>query len=180
MIETGHYLAGVTLRPALLEDAPALAKLGRESFVAAFGYLYADEDLTPFLEQTKSDEAVAQQIADPDCRICLAFVSERLVGFCRLALTCGWPDHALGQHVVELKQLYTDPAMTRRGIGARLMDWALATARENCADEMQISVWSGNLQGQKFYARYGFAKVADVTFQVGAQSDEEFLFARQP
>ncbi|MFM5953915.1 MAG: GNAT family N-acetyltransferase, partial [Novosphingobium sp.] len=29
-----------------------------------------------------------------------------------------------------------------------------------------------------FYARYGFAKVADITFRVGEQLDEEFLFAR--
>ena len=43
---------------------------------------------------------------------------------------------------------------------------------------MQLSVWSGNDGAQRFYARHGFAKVADVTFRVGEQIDEEFLFAR--
>ena len=82
------------------------------------------------------------------------------------------------RQTIELKQLYTDPARTGEGIGAALMDWALAEAATRGADEMQLSVWSGNDGAQRFYARYGFAKVADVHFWVGAQRDDEFLFSR--
>ena len=45
------------------------------------------------------------------------------------------------------------------------------------ADEMQLSVWSGNHGAQRFYARYGFEKVADVHFWVGAHRDDEFLLS---
>ena len=38
-------------------------------------------------------------------------------------------------------------------------------------------MWSGNDGAQRFYARYGFARVADITFNVGEQVDDEFLFA---
>jgi ribosomal protein S18 acetylase RimI-like enzyme len=57
------------------------------------------------------------------------------------------------------------------------MDWALSMARERGADEVQLSVWSENDGAQRFYARYGFAKVADITFAVGEQLDHEYLFA---
>lgn len=43
---------------------------------------------------------------------------------------------------------------------------------------MQLSVYSDNPGAQRFYARYGFAKVADIHFMVGNQRDEEFLFAK--
>ena len=101
-----------------------------------------------------------------------------LIAWCRLDLACGWPEHARGQRVVELKQLYTAPGLTGSGLGTALMDWALAAARDHGADEMQLSVWSGNEGAQRFYARYGFARVADIHFMVGRQRDEEFLFAR--
>ena len=58
------------------------------------------------------------------------------------------------------------------------MDWVLADARTEGADEIQLSVFSGNTDAQRFYHRYGFAKVADIHFMVGEQRDEEFLFAR--
>ena len=57
------------------------------------------------------------------------------------------------------------------------MDWALTEARSRGADEIQLSVWSGNDGAQRFYARYGFVHVADVTFRVGSQLDDEFLLS---
>lgn len=168
----------MNLRPATAEDAAALADLGRRSFVVKFGHMYTPEDLANFLEDSHSEAKVAKEIADPGMRIMLAVEDGRLLGYCKMVLDCGWPEHARGGAVIELKQLYTDPEATGRGIGASLMDWALDLARERAADEVQLSVWSGNEGAQKFYARYGFGKVADIHFMVGEQRDEEFLFAR--
>ncbi len=168
----------LTLRPATAADVPALAALGRDSFVAKFGHMYRPEDLAFYLAATFSHEAIAAEVANPDRLYRLADLDGKLGGYCKLGLICGFPDHARGQNVIELKQLYTDPAMTGQGLGAALMDWALAVAQQRGADEMQLSVFSGNDGAQRFYARYGFAKVADIHFWVGEQRDDEFLFAR--
>ena len=165
------------LRSMVVEDIPALAQLGRESFVAKFGTLYRAEDLAAFLESMHSDAAVAAELADSNKRYCLAERGGALVGYCKLSLVCGWPEYARGAYPIELKQLYTAPELSGQGLGAALMDWVLAQAREHKADEIQLSVWSGNDGAQRFYARYGFVKVADITFRVGEQLDEEFLFS---
>jgi ribosomal protein S18 acetylase RimI-like enzyme len=162
-------------RPA---DAASLAKLGADSFVAKFGHLYRAEDLAGFLEGSHSEAKVAKEIADPRLRVALVEDGGELLGFCKLVMDCGWPDHARGDHVIELKQLYTAPGATGQGIGACLMDWALAEAAGYGADEIQLSVYADNPGAQKFYARYGFEKVADIHFMVGEQRDEEFLFAK--
>ena len=166
------------LRPAFAADAPALAALGRDSFVAKFGAMYTPEDLATFLAQMHSDEVVAREIANPQARYCLAERDGAMVGYCKLGLACGWPEHAHGSQTIELKQLYTAPGATGGGIGSALMGWALAEAGALGADEIQLSVWSGNTAAQRFYHRYGFAHVADTHFWVGEQCDEEFLFAR--
>lgn len=167
------------LRDATVSDAPAVAALGGEAFCAAFAYLYRPEDLNAFLAANHVPEKAAAEIANPAMRVHLA-VDEagKLLGFCKLVLACGWREHARAEKVVELKQLYTDPTVTGRGIGAALMDWALAEAADQGAGEMQLSVWSGNDGAQRFYARYGFAKMADIHFIVGEQRDEEFLYAK--
>ena len=168
----------VTLRPALLADAPALAALGRDSFIAKFGPMYRPDDLAAFLAEQHSPQIVAGQLADPVYRVVLAEREGTLAGYCKLVLVCGWPEHARGSNPIELKQLYTAPGATGGGIGSALMDWALAKAHAEGADEIQLSVFSGNTDAQRFYHRYGFAKVADIHFMVGEQRDEEFLFAR--
>jgi ribosomal protein S18 acetylase RimI-like enzyme len=168
----------MNLRPATPDDAPALSRLGTDSFVVKFGHLYSAENLANFLAGSHSEAKVAKEIADPALRVMLAEADGKLLGFCKLVMACGWPDHARGSAVIELKQLYTDPEATGQGIGAALMDWALAEAARFGADEIQLSVYSDNPGAQKFYARYGFEKVADIHFMVGEQRDEEFLFAR--
>lgn len=171
-------MSAAATRPAAIADIPALARLGRDSFVAAFGHLYRPEDLSRFLEDVHSERAVAGEMANPLCRYRVAEADAALVGYCKLSLACGWPEHARGAGAVELKQLYTAPGRSGRGIGAMLMEWALAEARGHGADELQLSVWSRNFGAQRFYARYGFEKMADIHFRVGDQLDEEFLFAR--
>jgi diamine N-acetyltransferase len=171
-------MSDVTLRPATAADIAALSELGTESFVAAFGDMYQPEDLAAFLAETKSEAAVAAQIADPAGPIQLATRGARLLGYCKIGLGCGWPEFARGSKAMELKQLYIAGDATGLGIGAMLMDWAMAEFSARGADEIQLSVYSGNHGAQRFYARYGFAKVADVTFRVGQQLDHEFLFAR--
>ena len=168
----------ITLRPALPVDASALAALGRDSFIAKFGAMYRPEDLAAFVAEQHSPGIVAAQLADPLYRIAFAQRDGAPVGYFKLVLACGWPEHARGTRAIELKQLYTAPGATGGGIGAALMDGLLAEARAEGADEIQLSVFSENTDAQRFYHRNGFAKVADIHFMVGEQRDAEYLFAR--
>lgn len=164
------------LKAATAADVAALADLGARSFVAKFGMLYSPDNLARFLAEAHSEETISRELADPAYRVMLAVEGEALLGFCKMDMACGWPEHARGARVVQLKQLYADPAAIGRGIGTALTDWALAEARRFGADEVQLSVYSDNPGAQRFYHRYGFEKVADIFFMVGDHRDDEFLY----
>lgn len=167
----------MTLRLAQPSDVPAIADLGRRAFVAKFGFLYSPENLTQFLEDMHSHAKVAREVADPGMKVAVIDDDGILASFCKIVRTSSLPTHTDARAPIELKQLYTDPDLIGRGHGARLMEWALAEARGWGADEIQLSVYADNPQAQKFYHRYGFAKVADIEFWVGNHCDPEFMFA---
>ena len=166
------------LRDALPDDAPALAELGRASFCAAFEHLYAPADLNAFLGKVYTPAAVAGEIADPAIMHQLAVDAGTgaLAGFIKLKHPGGYPGHSDAANPITLAQLYTAPRRTGEGIGAALMDWALAQARTLRCDAVQLSVWSENTRAQRFYQRYGFAHIADIDFWVGNHRDDEFLY----
>ena len=167
------------LRPALPADAEMLATLGRDSFVAAFGHLYSAEDLGLFLDTHKTPAAYSRYIADPGVRIALAESNGRPAGFCILVERSEFAEHSDAERPMALQQLYTDPKRTGQGIGAALMDWALGEARALDADAVQLSVWAENHAAQRFYARYGFEKIADIHFMVGNHRDDEYLLEKR-
>ena len=166
------------LRAANAADVPAISRLAIASFIAKFGELYRPEDLASFLAEALEEPAIAAELANRGRLYRLAEADGQLLGYCKIGLTCGFPEHARGARVMELKQLYTAPEATGQGIGGMLMDWAMAEFAARGADEVQLSVYSENHGAHRFYQRYGFAKVADITFRVGEQLDPEFLFAR--
>ncbi len=164
------------LRPATLADAPALAALGAETFIAAFGHLYTPEDLAAFLAQVHAPGPVAEEIASDICTHCLVEEDGALVAYCKLRYPSHYTSYTDARDPIELGQLYALPTHTGTGIGAKLMDWALGVARERSHDAVLLSVYSENFGAQRFYQRYGFGKIADITFQVGEQLDAEFLY----
>jgi diamine N-acetyltransferase len=163
-------------RPATLADAPALAALGAETFIAAFGHLYSDADLTAFLTQVHAPDAVADEIAGPSCTHCLVEDAGELIAYCKLRYPSHYVSYSDAKNPIELGQLYALPGRTGGGIGTRLMDWALGVAREGGHDAVLLSVYAENYGAQRFYQRYGFAKIADITFKVGDHFDPEFLY----
>lgn len=163
-------------RPATLADAPALARLGAETFVAAFGDLYSPADLAAFLAEVHNPEAVAAEITGDSCTHRLVEVGGALVAFCKLRYPTKFAGHTAARDPIELGQLYALPGYTGTGIGAQLMDWAIGQARTGGHDAILLSVYAENFGAQRFYQRYGFAHIADITFQVGEQLDPEFLY----
>jgi ribosomal protein S18 acetylase RimI-like enzyme len=157
-------------------DAVALATLGRESFCAAFEHLYSEANLNLFLQQAYAEDVVAAEIADESVVHCLADDGTRLLGYCKMRHPSWYAEHSDAENPIALGQLYTQPDLTGRGVGAALMDWAIDEARNRGCDAIQLSVWSENHGAQRFYQRYGFRKIADIEFWVGTQRDEEFLF----
>lgn len=166
------------LRPATPDDTNALAALGRESFCAAFAYLYDPRDLNAFLQEAYAPAVIAAEIADPAISHCLAedAPGSGLAAFIKLRDPSPYASHSDAARPLALGQLYTAPARTGEGLGAALMDWALAQARRGGHDAIQLSVWSENDGAQRFYQRYGFAKIADIDFWVGRHRDAEFLY----
>jgi GNAT superfamily N-acetyltransferase len=163
-------------RPATLEDAHALGKLGAETFIASFGHLYPPENLAAFLAEVYSPEAVSEEIAAEDCTHRLAEEDGALIAFCKLRYPTKFGEYTEAINPIELGQLYALPTHTGHGIGAALMDWALAHARAGNHDAIVLSVYAENFGAHRFYQRYGFAKIADITFKVGDHYDPEYLY----
>ncbi|MGB7654774.1 MAG: GNAT family N-acetyltransferase [Novosphingobium sp.] len=166
------------LRPATPADVAALSALAIDAFKAKFAQLYSAQDLASFLAESLEEGPVAAELANPARVYQLAELDGQLMGFAKIGLTCGFPKYARGSQVMELKQLYTAAQATGMGIGSTLMDWAMDQFAQRGADEAQLSVYSENHGAHRFYERYGFEKVADITFKVGEQLDPEFLFAK--
>ena len=168
------------IRRATAADAAALSRIGRETFTITFGHLYPPEDLAAFLDESHSETAYAKLLADPRYGLWLLgddAGAGRALGFA-VAGPCGLPHPDVAAADGELKRLYLLPEIQNGGWGAKLFAEAVDWLQREGPRRLWISVWSENLGAQRFYARHGFAKVAEYEFPVGRQRDIEFMYRR--
>ena len=166
------------IRRARLPDAAAVARVSAATFTETFGHLYPPEDLAEYLGRVCTTDAYSQVIAAPTSAIWLAAAgSEPPVGFV-FAADCKLPVENLETTSGEIRQLYILATHQSQRLGAKLMDVALTWFAEQRRTPLYIGVWSENLGAQRFYERYGFRKVGEYGFPVGATVDHEFILKR--
>tara|TARA_R110000787_G_scaffold4754_1_gene18135 strand:- start:12126 stop:12656 length:531 start_codon:yes stop_codon:yes gene_type:complete len=168
----------IAIRRAVPADAEPLQALGIQSFVAAFGHLYPQDDLDAFLRDNYGLQSWRRQVSRPDRPIWIAESPDgSLAGYAQ-ASPCDLPVDPMPDGALQLRRLYVRPDILSLGVGAALMgpvlDWVDAAGRP----PLFLGVWSENVKARKFYSRYGFTRVGEYDFPVGAQVDLEFILRR--
>ena len=180
-------VAGMTIRvrPATLADAPHLSRLGAATFRDTFEGENTPEDMAHYLAEAFTPERQASEIADPTGTVLLAEHREapdgaepaELVGYVHL-VSGPAPAAVEGPAPLELKRLYVARAWHGRGVAQALMNAALDAARARGARTLWLGVWERNPRAAAFYAKYGFTRVGEHTFLLGADPQTDWVLAR--
>lgn len=166
----------MTIRQATPDDAALLCALSTVTFVETFGHLYRSEDLAAYLAIAYPEDLQRQQLESGDYAAWILELGGQPAGFV-FAGPCGLPHPEVGPADGELKRLYVLAAHHNDGWGRQLMDTALAWMTPRF-ERLWLGVWSENLGAQRFYARYGFARVGQYEFPVGQVRDLEYILRR--
>ncbi len=172
----------IKIRPATVDDAPALSRFGATTFRETFEEENAQEDMARYLAEAFTPERQAIEIADPAGAVLLAeHVDEsgdsELVGYAHLAPGPA-PEAVRSPDPLELKRLYVARAWHGRRVAQALMEAALDAARTHGAQTLWLGVWERNPRAVAFYTKYGFVRVGEHTFTLGADSQTDWLLAR--
>jgi ribosomal protein S18 acetylase RimI-like enzyme len=169
-------LPAVSIRPAVPDDAGALALLGQATFLETYAGTLPIGDITQHCEHAHSVGLYRQWLLDPATRIWLAEAEQggAPVGY----LVLGAPDlplAALSPHDREIKRVYVLHRFQGAGLGRRLMATALEHAGTQHASRLLLGVYSRNLAAIAFYSRIGYTSVGHRIFHVGAHDYQDLI-----
>jgi GNAT superfamily N-acetyltransferase len=167
-VSVGFRLAGT-------DDAPALSKLGAETFTETFGHLYQPSDLDLFL-QNHSEEQWSADLSDPAFKVLVVEADGAAIGYAKVG-----PPHLPFEPrgvAVELRAFYLLQPWHGQGIADRMMQWVIDEAERRGGDDLYLSVFVENHRARKFYERWGFVAEGRYAFMVGTHADEDVVMRR--
>ena len=146
-------------------DAVEIGELGADDVLEVarlLGLLFAQEaEFVP--DATVQERALRRVLDEPALGVVLvAREAGRVVGSVLLLRTLST---ALGEEVCLLEDMVVAPEARGRGIGGRLLDAALAAARQRGWARVTLLTDADNEPAQRFYARHGFERSTMIPYR---------------
>ncbi len=168
------------IRPATIEDAEILAKVGWQSFHEAFAKHPANrpQDMKIYMDEAFSLESISSDLTEKDTIYFVAEIENEMVGYAKLKQN--WREEGItGDQPIELCRIYALQKFIGKGIGKALMLKCLEFAKENGHDIIWLGVWGLNYTALKFYTKFGFEKCGEHIFLLGHDPQTDWLMQRK-
>ncbi|NIJ21315.1 ribosomal protein S18 acetylase RimI-like enzyme [Sphingomonas naasensis] len=169
--------AGWRVRPATRGDATALALVGAATFLETFADILDGAAVLAHCRDANAPAAYAHYLESG----AVAWLGETHkgapVGFA-LLIAPELPQELVQPGDLELKRIYLLSRFHGIGLGAALMDAAVAEARARGAPRLLLGVYAHNARAIAFYRKQGFVPIGMRQYAVGAELYDDVVLAR--
>jgi GNAT superfamily N-acetyltransferase len=168
----------LNIRPLGPGDAAALALAGQATFLETYATVLPAADIQAHCIHEHGEARYAGWLGQPGYDFWGAEVAGLggLVGYVMLCPPDLPTPTAAGD--LEIRRIYLLSKFHGGGVGARLLGAALERARTVGAKRIWLAVYGENASAISFYARHGFTRAGDRKFQVGANTYDDWVLAR--
>lgn len=159
-------------------DASALALVGQATFLETYATVLPAADILAHCRHEHGEARYGGWLGKPGYDFWGAEIAG-LGGLVGYVMLCP-PDLPVstGDGDLEIKRIYLLSRFQGGGVGARLMGVATEAARTAGAKRLWLGVYGENASAIAFYARQGFTQAGVRKFQVGANTYDDLVLAR--
>lgn len=168
----------VTTRPARPDDAALLTELAASTFRETFESANAPEDFGAYMAAAFGEAIQRAELEDPDTTVFFAERGGEAVGYVMLRER-SVPSVVRAEDALEIARLYARTRAVGSGVGAALMQRALAEAAGRGKDAVWLGVWERNARAIRFYESWGFHRCGTQPFLLGSDVQTDLLMVRR-
>jgi ribosomal protein S18 acetylase RimI-like enzyme len=165
-------------RPARPDDAALLTELGASTFIETFEAANAPEDFAAYMAAAFGEDIQRAELEDRDTTVFFAERGGETVGYVMLR-EGSVPSCVAADDAVQIARLYARQRALGSGVGAALMQRALAEAAGRGKDAVWLGVWDRNERAIRFYESWGFHRSGTQPFLLGTDLQTDLIMVRR-
>ena len=170
--------SAIVTRPARTDDAALLADLGASTFTETFESANTPEDFAAYMTAAFGEEIQRAELEDPDTTVFFAERGGEAVGYVMLREGRA-PSIVAADDTLQIARLYARRRTLGSGVGAALMQCALAEAAGRGKDAVWLGVWDRNERAIRFYESWGFHRSGTQPFLLGTDLQTDLVMVRR-
>lgn len=168
----------IVTRVARPDDAALLAELGAATFRETFEAANTPEDFAAYMGAAFGEAIQRAELEDPDTTVFFAERGGETEGYVMLRERKP-PASIAVDDALEIARLYARRRSLGRGVGASLMQCALAEAAGRGKEAVWLGVWDRNERAIRFYESWGFHRSGTQPFLLGTDLQTDLVMVRR-
>lgn len=167
----------LSIRRAGISDLKMICALGITTFYEAYFEQDDARDLANYVLESFSLKQIESELEDENSAFFVAEADGVTVGYAKLRENSE-VECLKDVEAIELQRIYILEKAKGRGVGEALMKRCFEEARAKNYTKIWLGVWERNFAAQRFYEKFGFAKIGEHQFPYGASVGTNFVLVR--
>jgi ribosomal protein S18 acetylase RimI-like enzyme len=137
----------------------------------------ADETITMYLHEAFNKEKLREELKNKHSKFYFLYVDSDLAGYLKINETPAQTDINDPQSI-EVERIYVRKRFKGKGLGKKLIDYAIRLAIEAGKDYVWLGVWEKNSDAISFYTRMGFSEAGRHVFKMGNEMQNDLIMKK--
>jgi len=159
---------------AQASDVDNLLKLSWRTFYESFNHLNTPGNMEFYMRKAFTSDKLLSELLNPFSEFYLVKEGVDLIGYLKVN-KCSAQSDIHDDHSLEIERIYIDQPYQGKGLGAKLLDFAKARAKELELEYVWLGVWEVNSDAIRFYKRHGFDIFSSHPFVFGDEVQTDLL-----
>ena len=155
----------ISVLKATEKDCNSIVSIGKPSVAESHRDSCSAEEMNEFLERTYNNDAISEELSDPNNIYYIIHYNDQPVGFSKIVLNDKHPDIA-AENVTKLDRIYLLKEFYGLKLGLGLLNFNIELSRNNNQSGMWLYTWIGNNRAIDFYLKAGFTIIGSHKFYV--------------
>lgn len=159
------------------DDLGLLSAFATATFTNTYKHLIHPETIKAYTSKAFEESRLRELIKSEASVFYIACCNDDICGYCKLNIA---PFQSVVNDLlgIEVEKLYLNESVKGKGLGAALLQKAIAEGLSRVMQFIWLAVWEKNEHAIAFYTRKGFSKFGVLPFSMGEEVFQDLLMKR--
>ena len=167
----------IEIRPCSTNDLDELQNIGYETYDETFRSMNSPETMDKYLQESFNKNKLLAELKNKDCIFYFLYAENKLAGY--LKVNDGPAQSDINDpESIEVERIYIKRSYKGKGLGKKLMNFALQLAVEMKKKYVWLGVWEKNRNAISFYKKSGFREAGQHSFRMGDELQNDLILKK--
>ena len=164
----------IIFKPILEKDVDQLKQIAILTFKQSYEHLNTPSNFNWYIDRAFNTKKLLSELQNKESYCYFVTLKEEIIGYLKLNIGNSQTE-IFDNKYLEIERIYLDSKYQRKGIGSRMINYAIECAKDLQKSKIWLGVWDQNPKAILFYEQMGFVKNGNHVFKFGDEDQNDII-----